>query len=70
MSGEPTRKKRSPYQRYRKSPYRYSPAYQRWKNAIVSGRDAEAHAADIEWRNMFAPREARRSRIDWFREAA
>lgn len=39
------RKSKSPYQRYQKTPIRYSEAYNRWKSATKGGREAEARAA-------------------------
>lgn len=32
------RKSKSPYQRYNKSPYQYSPLYQQWKAAAKAGQ--------------------------------
>lgn len=44
---------RSPYQRYGKREYKYSPAFMRWHNAAIRGDDSAMIEADREWRNLF-----------------
>lgn len=36
------RKSKSPYQRYAKTPYRYSDLYYRWRAAVLRGDEKEA----------------------------
>jgi hypothetical protein len=36
------KKSKSPYQRQKKTPYRYSDLYQRWREAKLAGREREA----------------------------
>lgn len=35
-------KRKSPYQRHNKAPYKYSEIYQLWKAAVLAGRDHDA----------------------------
>lgn len=52
MSSE--RKAKSPYQRYGKTPCRYSEIYYRWKAAVLKGDDKEAARLSREHSARFA----------------
>lgn len=41
------REPRSPYQKYGKSPFMYSPTYQLWKAAVLSGGAGSKKAFDL-----------------------
>jgi hypothetical protein len=49
-------KAKSPYQRYAKTPHRYSEVYYRWRTAIREGKHAEARRAPEEHAAKFSPR--------------
>ena len=52
---------KSPYQRYGKVPFRYSDIYQRWREAVMRGRDREAAALAAEHARRFSPASDTRS---------
>lgn len=50
-------KSKSPYQRYQKTPYRYSDLYQRWRQARLNGREGEARTLSAQHSlRFFGPR--------------
>jgi hypothetical protein len=48
---------RSPYQKYGKTPYRYSQQYREWINAFKTGNHREQAKAHSDWCKRFAPTE-------------
>lgn len=54
MSETRKRKSQSPYQKYGKSPHRYSDLYQRWRSAVIAGRKDEAEQLGRQHTRRFA----------------
>ena len=50
---------RSPYQRYGKTPYRYSEHYRKWHNAFKTGDQREMRKSHDNWCKRYAPVEMR-----------
>lgn len=48
-------KRQSPYQKYGKTPHRYSETYNRWKVAAIKGHKAEADRLATEHSEKFGP---------------
>ena len=50
-------KTRSPYQRYAKTPWRYSPELRAWREAVIKNHADEAARQHAIWERKWGPRQ-------------
>lgn len=50
---QPQRKGKSPYVKYNKAPFIYSPTYENWKRAVMRGDNRAARQYSAEHRRQF-----------------
>lgn len=60
MASDAKRAARSPYQRYGKSPHRYSPSLEAWRRCVQDHRPEDAAEHDRAWKRQWVRPEARR----------